>query len=272
MNPPGRAELFLRAAAGRAYPRVRGSLREKSWLFYETLLPLLGTIAFIYVYRALGAPERFTAYVVMGGAAAAFWMNVLWMMAAQFYWEKRTGNLDLFMISPCGLWPILFGMSVGGILATLLRATGVVAVGVVLFDAHFDLARLPMLVLVFVLTLVALYGLGTALSSLFLYWGREAWHTVNLFVEPVFLLSGVYFPVSSMVRGLGLAGCAIPLTLGLDALRTLLVPDAHTALLSLPVEVTLLAALGVIYALIARAALRRMEHLARAEGRLSRRY
>jgi hypothetical protein len=67
-------------------------------------------------------------------------------------------------------------------------------------------------------------------------------------------------------------GCAVPLTLGLDALRTLLVPGTHPALLSLPVEVTLLAGLGVVYAVLARVALRRMEHLARAEGRLSRRY
>jgi ABC-2 type transport system permease protein len=129
-----------------------------------------------------------------------------------------------------------------------------------------------MLVAVFVLTLVALYGLGAALSSLFLYWGREAWHTVNLFSEPVFLISGLYFPVSTLARGLSLAGCAVPLTLGLDALRTLLVPDTHPALLSLPVEMALLVVLGVVYAGIAGVALRRMEHLARAEGRLSRTY
>jgi ABC-2 type transport system permease protein len=272
VTPPGRLQLFLRAATGRAYPRVWGSLREKSWIFYQTLLPLLGTIAFVYVYRALGAPERFTSYVIMGGAAAAFWMNVLWMMAAQFYWEKRTGNLDLFMISPCGLWPILFGMSVGGILFTLIRATGVVTVGVLLFHVRFDLARLPMLALVFVLTLVALYGLGTALASLFLYWGREAWHIVNLFQEPVFLISGVNFPLTSMATALAAIGCAIPLALGLDALRTLLVPGNHPAFLSLPVEVGVLAGLGVLYAVVARFALGRMEHLARAEGRLSRRY
>ena len=264
-------EVFVRAAAGRALPRVIGTTRDKSWVFYETLLPLLGTIAFVYVYRALGAPDRFVTYVVMGGAAVAFWMNVLWMMAAQFYWEKRTGNLELFMIAPCGLWPILLGMSVGGIVATLLRAAGVVVVGVLVFDAHFDMTRLPALIGVFVLSLVALYGMGTVLASLFLYWGREAWHTVNLFVEPVFLVSGVYFPVESLGVAVGLAASAIPLTLALDALRQLLVGGAHPALLSLPVEVAALAGLAVTYVLVARWSLARMEQLARHEGRLSRR-
>ncbi len=269
---PHRAELFLRAAVGRALPRVIGMTRDKSWIFYETLLPLLGTVAFVYVYRALGAPERFVTYVVMGGAAVAFWMNVMWMMAAQFYWEKRMGNLDIFMISPCGLAPILLGMSVGGIVGTLIRAGGVVAVGVTVFDAHFDLSRTPMLVVVFLLSLVALYGMGTVLASLFLYWGREAWHTVNLFVEPVFLVSGVYFPVDALAVGVGLAACAIPLTLALDALRQILVGGAHPELLPLSTEIAILAALGLAYSLLARWSLRSMERLARAEGRLSRRY
>ena len=264
-------ELVIRAAMGRAYPRVIGQFREKSWIFYETLLPLLGTIAFVYVYRALNAPDRYVTYVVMGGAAVAFWLNVLWMMAAQFYWEKRIGNLDLFLLSPCGLFPILLGMSVGGILATLLRATGVVTVGVLLFDASFDLSRLPLLLLVFTLSLCALYGLGSALASLFLFWGREAWHTVNLFAEPVFLVSGMYFPASSL-GFFGWVGAAlVPLTVALDALRQLLVAGAHPELLSLPVEIAMLAGFSVVFAFVARWSMRRMELAARREGRLSRR-
>ena len=49
----------LRATLGRSYPRIIGANRDRSWLFYDTVLPLLGTIAFVYVYKALGAPEQF---------------------------------------------------------------------------------------------------------------------------------------------------------------------------------------------------------------------
>src|SRR5438034_6744433 len=44
---------------------------------YDTVLPLLGTIAFVYVYKALGAPDRFVGYVIMGGGTVAFWMDVM---------------------------------------------------------------------------------------------------------------------------------------------------------------------------------------------------
>jgi len=267
-----RATLMWRATWGRALPRLKGSMRSPSWVLYETLLPLLATTAFVFVYRALGAPDRFVSYVIMGGAAVAFWMNVLWMMAAQFYWEKRNGNLDVFMVSPCGITPILLGMSLGGIVSTALRATAVVAIGTLVFHASFDLSRLPALVGVFLLSLVALYGLGAALASLFLYWGRESWHVAQLFTEPVLLVSGVYFPAHALGFGVGLAASAVPLTLALDALRQLLIGAAHPALFPLPIEVGGLAGLAVIYLAAARFALRGMERLARREGRLSRRY
>ena len=55
-----------------------------------------------------------------------------------------------------------------------------------------------LLVAVFLLTLVALYGLGMMFASLFLLWGREAWHMVNLLQEPVYLLTGTNFPVKTV--------------------------------------------------------------------------
>ena len=33
----------LRTIRGRAYPRISGMLREKSWVFFEVLLPFLAT-------------------------------------------------------------------------------------------------------------------------------------------------------------------------------------------------------------------------------------
>lgn len=180
----------LRATLGRAYPRIIGANRDRSWLFYDTVLPLLGTIAFVYVYKALGAPDRFVGYVIMGGATMAFWMNVMWSMAAQFYWDKQGGNLELYMVVPCGIVPILLGMSFGGLVSTAMRAAAIVVIGSVLFHVTYTITQLPLFVLVFAIGMIALYGLGVTFASLFLLWGREAWHMAELFMEPVFLASG----------------------------------------------------------------------------------
>ena len=59
-------------------------------------------------------------------------------------------------------------------------------------------------------------------ASLFLLWGREAWHIVNLLQEPVYLLSGTNFPVSIFPRAVAVVASAIPLTAGMDAMRQVL--------------------------------------------------
>src|SRR5512141_1270229 len=102
--------LFFRTILARAYPRVIGQQREKAWLFFETFLPFLATVGYVYVYRAMQAPEDYIGFAVMGGAMTAFWLNVMWSMGAQLYWEKETGNLALYIMSPTSLMAILLGM------------------------------------------------------------------------------------------------------------------------------------------------------------------
>ena len=88
--------------------------REKSWIFFEILLPFLATSAFVFVYRALQAPPQYVGFVVLGGAMTAFWLNVIWMMAQQLWWEKSQGNLELYFAAPMHIMAVLFGMAFGG--------------------------------------------------------------------------------------------------------------------------------------------------------------
>jgi ABC-2 type transport system permease protein len=263
--------VFWRTVLGRAYPRILGALREKSWVFFEILLPLLQVTAYVYIYRAIEAPPEFIGFVVLGGAMSAYWLNVLWSMASQLYWEKETGNLELYIVAPTSPMAILLGMALGGMFATTLRAVAVITIGMLLFHVSMTVQSVPVLLAVFVTTLVALYGLGMLLSSLFLLFGREAWHLSNLLQEPVSLVSGFYFPVRALGQVVAAAASILPITLGLDAMRQLLFPAMLEDLRFLPadVELGILAGLAVLFLILARRALAYFEALARREGRLS---
>ena len=271
MSSPTRWEIFWRTVMGRAYPRVIGMQREKSWLFFDTLLPLLQVSAFVFIYRAIHAPPEFTGFVVLGGAMTAYWLNVLWSMAAQFYWEKETGNLELYIIAPTSLMAILLGMAIGGIVGTTVRALAVITVGLLIFHVQASIVSVPQFMSVFLLTLVALYGLGMLFSSLFLLYGRQAWHLSNLLQEPVFLVSGFYFPVRALGFVAALGASVVPITLGLDAMRQLLFPTmmAQFRFLDVRTELGVLAALSIVFLWLARRALNYMEDLSRREGRLT---
>lgn len=263
----------LRAVVGRAYPRVIGLTREPSWVFFEILLPFLAVSAFVFVYRALEAPEDYIGFVVLGGALTAFWLNVVWMMAAQFYWEKDQGNLELYFTAPMHLMSILAGMAIGGLVLTSSRALAVIGIGSLLYGVTYDIQQPLLLAGVFLLTMIPLYGMGMLFASLFLLWGREAYHLAELLQEPIYFLGGVNFPLRAIGAVAGVVIATLPLGVGLDALRQLAFAGSGVqGVLPVGAEVLILVAMGVIFLVAARLALRYLEHLARREGRLTLRW
>jgi len=262
--------LFIKTIVARAYPRIIGQQREKSWVFFEIFLPMLAVAAYVYVYRAIGAPEEYVGFVVIGGAMTAFWMNVLWSMSSQLYWEKEQGNLALYIMAPNSMMAILLGMAVGGLLATALRAVAIIILGSLMFHVQYSVASFGQLLLVFFLAMTALYGMGMMTASLFLLLSREAWHLSNLAQEPIYLVSGFYFPIKSLNFWVAAASSLIPLTLGLDAMRQLIFPSgASLGFLNVTVEITVLIALCIIFLVGAKFLLDYMERLAIREGRIT---
>src|SRR2546428_10095915 len=165
------------------------------------------------------------ASVVLGGAMVAFWLNVLWSMASQLYWEKEIGNLQLYMMAPMNRMALLGGMAVGGMVMTSVRAISTLVAGVVVFGVVFQVANPLMLLAVFFVTLIALYGLGMFFASLYLLWRREAWNLSVLMEEPIFFSRGFYFPLGGLYLSGGCGSVVaalrsiIPAGVGLGALR-----------------------------------------------------
>jgi len=303
--------LNVRSILGRAYPRVIGANREPSWIFFEVFLPLLGIAAYVFIYQAFynaqvaliqagqcgsaacasaadqlaylqTAARNLNALVgtvVLGGTMVAFWLNVLWSMASQLYWEKEIGNLQIYMMAPMSRMALLAGMAIGGMFMTSVRAISTLVAGVLVFGVVFQVANPFLLLAVFFVTLIALYGMGMMFASLYLLWGREAWNLSSLLEEPIFFSSGMYFPAGGflMVQPWGpavaVAGSLVPAMLGLDALRQLTLPGTTLpSLLPPDTELELLLVLAVVFLILARFSLAYLEKLAKREGKLTSRH
>jgi len=316
-----RIGLNLRAVVGRSYPRIVGANREPSWIFFEALLPLLGIAAYVFIYQAFGtraiaailgssstapwgmcgqAPcadaaqqaaylamakantNALIASVVLGGTMVAFWLNVLWSMASQLYWEKEIGNLQLYMMAPMNRMALLGGMAVGGIVMTSMRAVSTLIAGIFVFGVLFQVADPLLLLAVFFAALVALYGLGMMFASLYLLWGREAWNLSALMEEPIFFSSGFYFPVGGLFRVPGwgpivaIVGSFVPATFGLDALRQLTLSTTAFGgklwIFDVKTELYILVFMAVLFLILARYSLAYLETLAKREGKLTSRH
>lgn len=263
-------KLFLQTVIARAYPRLIGQQREKSWMFFDIILPIGSVMAYVFVYKAIKAPVEYIGFVVMGGAMTAYWMNILWGMSSQLYWEKEQGNLALYIMSPCSMMAILLGMALGGLVATTIRALVITITGVVLFNVKFQVSNYIQLFSVFSLTMIALYGMGMMSASWYLLLSREAWHISNLAQEPIYLVTGFYFPIKSLNFWVSITASIIPLTLGMDAMRQLAFPSGSSlGFIEIRYELLVLVILSIIFLVGSRILLKYMEKLAIREGRLT---
>jgi ABC-2 type transport system permease protein len=271
----GGARRSWRAAVGRSYVRIIGVNRDPSWVIFDVIMPLLNVAAFVFVYIATITNaeilEAMVIRVILGGAMVAFWSNMLWSMGANFYFEKEHGNLELYMLAPISRMSILLGMAIGSIFTVTVRSVSTILLGAVVFRVTFATDRPLELILIFLLTMIALYGMGMLFASVFLMWGREAWHTTNLFQEPIFFLSGFYFPVRALGAVVAAPAAVVPMTLGIDAMNQVLGGPGASVFGMMPVwpEIALLAALGALYIMLAKLSLDYLEDRAKRHGTLT---
>jgi ABC-2 type transport system permease protein len=203
----------------------------------------------------------------------SFWSNVLWGMSSQFYWEKETGTLGLYLIAPISRMAVLVGMALGGMINTTIRALSILFIGVALFPINLAVGDVYALATIFSLSVIALYGMGMLFASLFLLYGREATHVADVLQEPIYVLSGMYYPVlSSKVFpfAIKLLASAVPLTLGVDGMRQILILGGDFN--SVTLHVIGLAILASALLPLAYFALQKMETISKREGRLTLRW
>jgi len=108
------------SVVARAYPRVIGAAREPSWLFFDLVFPILGMCSIVFLLRSRGVDEAWIASTILATALLSFWISVVWMMGAQFHWERDSGNLLLYITAPVGLGAIALGMAIGGALGVVI--------------------------------------------------------------------------------------------------------------------------------------------------------
>lgn len=256
----------LRPALGRAYVRIKGGNRELSWILWEIILPLIMIASVIWAYENLGAPNIFKGFVILGGAMMSYWYNVLWGMGRTLYWEKETGNLELFLLSDSELPGLLLGMALGGMFNTSIRSIAVIILGVYAFRAEFIIDNIPLALVIFFLTLIALYGLGLGLSGLHIVYGRMGVRINEALDEPIMFLSGQYYPITSFPILLQYIAGLLPLAVGLDGVRrALLLGESFDKLY---LHIFGLIVLTIVFYYIGSRMLNRLVEVGRRDGRL----
>ena len=96
--------LNLRATWARAYVRVVGSIREPTWIMSDAVFPALTMASYVAALPGAGR----AAHLRSAGGAGRRHGHLLDQravgMGAQLYWEKQSGQLQLYFIAPARGW------------------------------------------------------------------------------------------------------------------------------------------------------------------------
>jgi ABC-2 type transport system permease protein len=153
--------------------------------------------------------------------------------------DRKEGFLLSVLVAPVSRSVIVLGKVLGG--ATLATLQGLIfLVFAPALGIHFTFASFGLTVLVVFLMAFSLTALGFIIA-----WpmdSTQAFHAIiNLFLIPLWLLSGSLFPLSGASMWLRAIMLINPLTYGTEALRSLLFPGSASTGLSLTANFAVLA-------------------------------
>src|SRR5271169_840878 len=158
--------------------------------------------------------------------------------------DRKEGFLLSVLVAPVSRSVIVLGKVLGG--ATLATLQGLIfLVFAPALGIHFTLASFALTVLVIFLVAFSLTALGFIIA-----WPMDStggFHAViNLFLIPLWLLSGSMFPLAGASIWIRALMRINPLTYGTDALRMLLYPAELTGNLPLSTNLIVLAAFALV--------------------------
>lgn len=178
----------------------------------------------------------FTSFIILGTVLGNFINAVFWGMGFALKNDMDTGTLESNWLAPVPRLLILVGHSLANLLVTAITSLGMLASAGAVFGFRAS-GEVWSAVLVALPMLIGLYGFGFAFAALVLLL-REANSLVDTSSFLVQLLTGTDFPVTVLPKWLLPVALALPLTYGLDAVRSVLL--GSRSLLPLPVEIGLL--------------------------------
>lgn len=206
--------------------------------------------------------EDFVRYYIIG---IAYWGYVesVWSSIFAMREHMRTGRLEELLLTPMKAWEYILGWSSLALALTTVSSLPLVALAIAAGMLNAGLSGLLLSLPVFLLSMVASFGLAFALFGATLVI-REGDELVSLLGNAAPLLGGLYFPVHLLPGPLKAVALAFPFTWGVDLIRGLLV--GSKTMLALKTELLLLSALSLLYVLLGVLAYRLLERRMRRRG------
>jgi ABC-2 type transport system permease protein len=204
-------------------------------------------------YQTLG-------YLLVGTIGVILWQSNLWASGYAIEQERREGTINSLFLTPASRAAVVSGYALGSVFFTILPNTLVIGALALLMHVQRNVSD-PLAVIVAVLALcAATYALGFALAGVFVL-SRRANLLANFLQSPIYLLSGMIVPISSLPGPMRWLAEIFPLSAGMHALRQALLAGASLG--DIAGDLTRLISLSAVLLVFGLVMLRKVERVAK---------
>lgn len=201
-------------------------LREKSRLIASTFSPLLWLFVIGTGFGSVvNNPESVSGISGVADYQKFIFPGIICMsvtfssvfFGSYIIWDRKFDFLKSVMVAPVSRTTIFVGKAFGGMTTSLIQATILLAVGL-LIGIHYNLLSIVMIVIIILLLSFAMTSLGLAMGS-YIESLEGFQFIVSFVVFPLYFLSGALFPLNNLPTWLSTLTMLDPVTYAVDALR-----------------------------------------------------
>ena len=232
------------------------------FLLTAVLQPLIfATIAF-YLFKSGGRPGTLL-YAALGAGMMGIWSSTLFGSGGALQWNRYQGTLELLVASPPPFIVVLLPLTLATSITGGYALVATIFWGRIFFGVPLHFAHPLAFVLAVPAAVLALGLMGLLMASSFILY-RNANALSNLLEYPVWVATGLLFPVTLLPSWVGPISWLLAPRWGIDAIR-------HAATGGGPVwfPIGMCLVVGAAYLVLAALFLRVFEREARARATLS---
>jgi ABC-2 type transport system permease protein len=224
------------------------------------ITPVLTTLTFVLIARYVGRSAELAPFLVVAPALMGLWSGAIFSAGEVIADERGAGTLELLVAAPAATELVVLGRVLASTCLALVALPEVLVVAAVL-GIHLEL-RDPLLAATGLLALAAsTVALSLVMASTFVL-ARSTRYFQNVIGYPLYIVSGVAFPLALLPDWLRTLSATVSLTWAASVLRSSLgqASDAPgTSLFAILI-------LTVVYAVIGHWLFARIERSIRASG------
>lgn len=250
--------------------QIKDRITSNTLQFTLLVQPVLFTILTVGLYRFSGKAD-FGLYAIIGSGMIGIWNANLWTSGFIVQNERWVGTLEQIIASPTSLEVVLVGKSLSNAVISLLAMFLTFGTGALVYRVPLGVESPLAFGAGLVLTVIAMTCLGLLMGTLFVL-TRSAGNMTQVLNYPIFILSGLTFPITILPLWTRPLSAILAPTWGTHLLETSAGLSSAPILNLLPaglwVNYLIIAALAVVYYLIAHVLYRQVERLVRRTGGL----